>query len=155
MNLFESTTVSWWSGEIAVTCNGTALAKARFGNWKTTGVITMDENDYEVVGDSIFGGVLSLRLRGALLIQTRIRGFWNQSADLAFDGIAYRLKWSGWDSRAVLEKEGHEIGSVEPGELFSGGPRAAFPEDLPPLVSVFVIWLVAYKRRLNSSAAAG
>ena len=115
----------------------------------------MDGNDYEVVGDSIFGGVLSLRSKDAVLCQTRIRGFWNRSAEFSLDGVAYRLKWLGWSSRAVLEKDGLEIGSVEPGELFSFGVRACFPESLPTLVSVFVLWLVAYKRKQESSAAAG
>lgn len=154
MNVFESASVSWWSGDMTVSCNGTIFARLRLGNWKTTGTISIDQTNYEVCGDSIFGGLLSLRSQEAVLCQTRIRGFWNQFADLTFEGDSYRLKWSGWTSKAVLEKEGREIGVVEPRELFLRGSRAAFPEDLPSLISAFVLWLVAYKRNRDSYAAA-
>jgi len=153
MNVFELTSVSWWSGDCVVTCNGIALAKMRFGNWKTTGVITIGDSDYSVSGDGIFGDSLRLQSGDTVLCQTRIHGFWNQSADLVLEGTAYRLKWGSWNSRVVLEKDEKQIGEVEPMELFSRGQRAVFPEDLSPTLSLFILWLVAYKRQRDSAVA--
>jgi len=155
MNVFEMVYESWWSSDLSVTCNGTALARLRFGNWKTVGNISIDKDDYEVLREDIFSNRLYLELDGVQLCQTRIEGFWNQTASFNLEGVDYRLKWSALSSTAVLEKDGKEIGTVEPEELFSRGTRAAFLEDLSPLLSVFTLWLVAYKRRRDSSAAAG
>jgi hypothetical protein len=154
MNVFESASVNWWSGAMTVTCNGSDFAHLEFGDWKRLGVISLDDNEYQVVRDSIFSNDLFLRSNDAVLCQTRIQGFWNQAADLEFDSAVYTLKWSGWSSRAVLEKEGREIGAIEPQGWFSNSQRAAFPEYLPPLMAAFMFWMVAYKRKRDSSAAA-
>ncbi len=155
MIVFEMTSVGWFSSEMVVSCNDSIRASLNFGGWENAGRISLVGEIYQIRKSSFWRSELNLMSGETVLLQTKIRGVLRPEADFTFNNVAYTARWSGWGSQVTLMSESKEIGVVESKELFSRRVRAKFREELPELLSVFVLWLAAYKRNIDSSAAAG
>ena len=139
----------WLHGDIAVMQDDAAIARFGFGTWKVQGTISFDGVNYEVTQKGGISNLLRFEHDGEVLCETRIAGMWGKRAELTLDGTVYLVAWPAFDAKTILRRGAVEVGYVGKWKTWKREADAVFLANVPPLVSVFAMWLSTYKRRAD------
>ena len=95
------------------------------------------------VTDSVLRGKYHLEANGGRIASAQSAGFWFRHFNVQADAKSYILKMASWFGRRfALMENGTELGRIGVTNAFSGRCKAELPDDLPPEVRGFLIWLV-------------
>ena len=139
----------WIDGDMAVLHGDAPVARFGYGNWKVQGTISFDGVSYEVVQKGGLSNLLRFEHDGEVLCETRISGMWGKRADFSLDGKVYTVAWPAFDAKTLLRRDGLEVGFVGKWKTWKREAEAVFLGSVPPLVSLFAMWLSTYKRRVD------
>ena len=142
----------WLHGDIVVLQGDAPVARFGFGTWKVQGTISFEGASYEIVQKGGLSNLLRFEHDGEVLCETRIAGMWGKRAELSLDGTVYMVAWPAFDAKTILRRGGVEVGFVGKWKTWKREADAVFLGSVPPLVSVFAMWLSTYKRRMDLSA---
>ena len=95
------------------------------------------------------GPLLRLERDGEAICETRISGMWTRRAHLTLGGVGYLVIWPAFDPKTILRRGEVVVGTVGKWKAWARQGDADFSESVPPILSVFVMWLATHQR-LNS-----
>jgi hypothetical protein len=136
--------------------DGEPLTELSFRNLREGGDCTLGGVPYTlrregVAGEFVMeepGGVEAARAKKPNALQRRF--------ELRYPGGSLRVEsTSGWGkSYRVIGADGRQVGEVRRRSMWRRQVDAALPDEVPPQVRVFVLWLVLLMLRRDESVAA-
>ncbi len=159
MGMMRAVARGWFSYDFDVfDRTGAAAGRVTLTSWRENATLDVGGRRYEGThtrGDSKF--VLS-REDGSPVLVAEKPSAWKDRFSFEYAGNRYELrKESAWRRAFVLTRDGiGTVGSLRPEGAFRKGVLAELPNELPPEVGLFVMWLaVLLWRREDSAAASG
>ncbi len=144
----------WFSWDFEVYEEAGRLAgEVRLSAWRERGSVAIGGVEYRVTREGMLGAFV-LEGPGGVAAQAEKPSAFSRAFALEYGGRQLTLKAAAvWSRRFVLGDAGATIGAVVPAGIFSRQARAELPEDNPPEVRLFVIWLSLMMWRRETRAA--
>ena len=152
----------WFSYDFTVfDRTGTPLARADLSNWRETAKLEVGGTPYEAHRKKEWASKeFVLEKEDGLVVAVAEKpSAWKDRFVFEHGDNRYELeKESVWGSAFVIRREGAgPVGFVRSKGIFKREWAVELPEELPPEVRVFVVWLVVllWKRAASAAASGG
>jgi hypothetical protein len=133
---------------------GMLWGEVGLSSWRERGSVTVGGERYRVSRHGVTGPFVLEGAQGELAKAVKVSAF-RQAFTLTADGRDYTLKRRSWWRREFeLFCRGASVGSVAPASWFACRGDAFLPDDIPPPVCAFVVWLTLLMWKRDSDAAA-
>ena len=129
------------------------IAELNLSPWRERGAICVGEVEHKISRQG--AGVFVLQEGESVLARAEKPGFFSGTFRIEYTEKQYTLESrSVWRRERVLYEEGKEIGTIIPEGAFTRRARAEFPDDMPLVLKLFVVWLtmLLWKRQSDSAA---
>lgn len=137
---------------------GAPVARADLSNWRETAGIETGGRRYEASHQSMVKEFFLRDEAGQEVALAVKPSAWNERFSFEYGGSRYELKKeSVWTRTFVLTRDGvGKVGHVRLASWLGRELEADLPDELPPEIGTFLVWLaVLMWRRQASSASAG
>ncbi|MEM6673415.1 MAG: hypothetical protein AAF726_11270 [Planctomycetota bacterium] len=128
------------------------LTRLKTSSWKESATFELGGRSHTIRRTG-WPAIFTLRQDHVEIASARKLGWFTSRIELMVNGVSYELKLRSLFSSAYeLLQRGETVGSVRGTSWWNRRAEADLPDDLPPEVQVFTIWVVlAMWRRAESS----
>jgi hypothetical protein len=157
--LLRAVPKGWFSYDFEVfDRTGASVGRANLSNWRENAQLDVGGKRYEATHKGGKKEFVLSRGDGSVVLVAEKPSAWKDRFSFEHEGVRYELKKeSAWKRDFVLSRAGiGAVGSLRPEGAFRRAWVAELPDELPPEVRVFVMWLGAVLwNREDAAAAAG
>ena len=122
--------------------------------WRERGSIGCAEGEFQVRRESGFGAFV-LEKGGVAVARAEKPGVFGRTFLIEFRGGFYTLKPRGfWRREMVLYQGAREIGWIGASGFLTRRSRVNLPDELPPALRLFLVWLAMLLWRRAAGSAA-
>ena len=158
MAVLRAVPEKWFSYDFEVLDRtGASVGRADLSNWRENAALEVGGRLYQATHKSGRKEFVLSHKGGPTVLVAEKPSAWRDRFSFEHDGSRYELrKESAWRRNLVLWRDGTgPVGSLRPKGAFKRAWLAELPDDLPPEVGIFLMWLAVLLARRASSAAAG
>jgi hypothetical protein len=147
---------SWFSWDFSVIDDSGDVVLIDRHWFRENASFSVNGRSFDVRRTSLVRGTFALEHAGVTVAEARKPSSFRRAFDITTGADHYRLEAANVFGRAfVLSHDGIPVGGVRPTSFIGRTATAQFPEQLPPEIQLFIVFLVLilWKRAADAAAA--
>ena len=156
MATLEAEPTGWASWSADVMAGSEKVTRLEITLWRTRGRFELEGEPFSVEPSGFFLLNATLQRRETLIARAEKTSFWRRSFLITSAGHRMTLESRSWRGREyALILGGREVGTVTRQGLSGRKVRLDFPDEVPPALQIFLLYLVLAQARREAAAASG
>lgn len=153
--MWRAYTVGWLGREYNVVDGSRVVATLVFGSWRERGVIVLDGERLEIVGEGWWNTKFHLQGPRERLATGAKTGTFSRGFVIQHVGQEYRVDPTSWSGRTHhLTRRGRDFGQIRVLGLLARKFEIELDAELAPQLRLFAFWLVLLGMRRAAAVAA-